>query len=69
MSPSPYRYSSLISSALSELSSPWFVVIYVKDFTLVLKQAATIPPARDTAEDVNTTLSLLGCPVNVVGCD
>ena len=32
----------------------WFVVIYVKDYTLVLKQAATIPPARDTAQDANT---------------
>jgi hypothetical protein len=46
----------------------WFVEVYVKDYTFVLKQAVIIPPVRDTAEDVNTTLSLLDCPVNVVGC-
>jgi hypothetical protein len=39
----------------------------MSDYTFELKQAATIPPAQDIAGDVNTTLSLLGCTVNVVG--
>ena len=62
---------------MQQINFPYFRKNYIfkgippptGQFVIILAGAGhIIQLAEDIAEDVNTTLSLLGCPVNVVGC-